>query len=77
MDILARILKAFSNVNIKLVGYPDTTGDSIQRKAEALRRASEAKDLLVERGIDPKRIEVETTEAEAKGGKLELAVTKL
>jgi outer membrane protein OmpA-like peptidoglycan-associated protein len=77
MDILAKILKAFPGVNIKLIGHADTISDSDQQKAQGLRRASDARTLLVERGIDAGRIDVEGAETEAKGSKLELTVTKL
>ena len=50
MDLLAKVLKAYPAVTIKLVGHPETISDSVQQKAEALRRANDAKSLLVERG---------------------------
>jgi outer membrane protein OmpA-like peptidoglycan-associated protein len=77
MDILAKILKAFPGVNIKLLGHAATASDSVQQKAEGFRLATEAKHLLVERGVDSRRIDVEGAETESKGGKLELQVTKL
>jgi outer membrane protein OmpA-like peptidoglycan-associated protein len=77
IDILAKILKVFSSVNIKLQGHATVASDSMQEKAEGLRRATEVKNLLVERGVDPNRIVVEGTESEMKDGKLNLVVTKL
>jgi outer membrane protein OmpA-like peptidoglycan-associated protein len=77
MDILARILKAFPSVRIKLIGHPSAEGDTSQQRADGLRRATSAKSLLVERGVDPPRIDVDVAETEPKDGRLELAVTKL
>jgi outer membrane protein OmpA-like peptidoglycan-associated protein len=77
IDILARILKAVPSVNIKLVGHPDTATDSTRRRDEALRRATDAKGLLVQRGVNADRIEVEGAETEAKDARLVLVVTKI
>jgi outer membrane protein OmpA-like peptidoglycan-associated protein len=77
MDLLAKILKAFPRVNIKLVGHPDSATDTARRKDEGLRRATDAKAQLVERGVDANRIAAEGTEADKEGGHLELVVTKL
>jgi outer membrane protein OmpA-like peptidoglycan-associated protein len=77
MDLLAKILRAFPAVTIKLVGYPETVTDSVQQKAEALRHANDAKNLLVERGVDPNRIAVDASDAVKKDVPLELVVTRL
>jgi outer membrane protein OmpA-like peptidoglycan-associated protein len=77
MDLLAKILKAYPPVTIKLVGHPVTITDSVQQRAEALRRANDAKSLLVERGVDSNRIAVEAAETVKKVAPLELVVTRV
>jgi outer membrane protein OmpA-like peptidoglycan-associated protein len=77
IDILAKILKAYPAANIKFVGHSNVVSDSEQRKADGLRRATDAKNLLVERGVAEDRVAAEGSEAEANTTSLELRVTKL
>lgn len=54
---LAKIMTAYPRVQIKLTGYTDNTGDSLQNRKLSLKRAFAVKNLLVANGIKDLRID--------------------
>jgi K(+)-stimulated pyrophosphate-energized sodium pump len=86
---IATILKAYPNVNIKLGGYTDNTGDSIANVKLSHERAEAAKAAIVKNGITAKRIEAEgygpqfpicgandTKECKAQNRRIDVRITK-
>ncbi len=57
--LLAKILKAFGNAKLKIVGHSDNVGDPEVNKKKSLARATAVKDALVEAGAPGDRITVE------------------
>jgi hypothetical protein len=56
---LATILKAYPSIELKLGGYTDNSGDSVQNVALSQQRAESAKNELVKLGVDAKRLTAE------------------
>jgi OOP family OmpA-OmpF porin len=56
---IAAILKAYPNVNIKIGGYTDNSGDAQHNLTLSQDRAMGVKDQLVARGISPDRLEAQ------------------
>jgi OmpA-OmpF porin, OOP family len=54
---LAKIMAAYPRVQVKLTGYTDNTGDSLQNRKLSLKRAFTVKNLLVANGIQDIRID--------------------
>ena len=85
---IAEILKAFPNVNIKLGGYTDNTGDSNANLKLSTERASSVKAELIKLGITGARLESEgygqenpvaqneTEEGRAANRRISIRVTK-
>ena len=85
---IAEILKAFPNVNIKLGGYTDNTGDSNANLKLSTERASSVKAELIKLGITDARLESEgygqenpvaqneTEEGRAANRRISIRVTK-
>ena len=85
---LARIMTAYPRVQLKLTGYTDNTGDSLQNRKLSLKRAFAIKNLLVANGIQDLRIDFTgkgssnpiasnaTEEGKAKNRRIEVKVVK-
>jgi outer membrane protein OmpA-like peptidoglycan-associated protein len=85
---LTRVLSAYPNSRVKLVGYTDTTGDPAANKALSLARAKTVGDMLSNGGVAPARIETDgmgqenpvapndTDTGRARNRRLELVVTQ-
>jgi len=56
---LTRLLSAYPNSRVKLVGYTDTTGEPAANKALSLERAKTVGDMLSKGGVAPGRIETD------------------
>ncbi len=59
LDNLFEMLNCYNTINIKMGGYTDNSGDSVQNVALSLQRAKAAMGYLVKKGIPANRIEVE------------------
>ncbi|SOE23354.1 K(+)-stimulated pyrophosphate-energized sodium pump [Spirosomataceae bacterium TFI 002] len=59
VENIAKILKAFKNVKIKVGGYTDNTGDAASNLQLSSDRATAVKNALLELGINNSRIESE------------------
>ncbi len=57
LNNIALILKAYPNVNVKIGGYTDNTGDPAANMALSTARAKHVMDSLVAQGVDPSRLE--------------------
>jgi OmpA-OmpF porin, OOP family len=85
---LAKIMTAYPRVQLKLTGYTDNTGDSLQNRKLSLKRAFAVKNLLVANGIQDLRIDFTgkgssnpiasnaTEEGKAKNRRIEVKVVK-
>ena len=85
---VASILKAFPNVEIKIGGYTDNTGDKAANMKLSADRAATVVGELVKMGIDPKRLSSEgygdahpvadngTEEGRQKNRRVSMSVTK-
>jgi OmpA-OmpF porin, OOP family len=85
---LAKIMSAYPRVQLKLTGYTDNTGDSLQNRKLSLKRAFAVKNLLVANGIQDLRIDFTgkgslnpiasnaTEEGKAKNRRIEVKVVK-
>jgi OmpA-OmpF porin, OOP family len=85
---LAKIMTAYPRVQVKLTGYTDNTGDSLQNRKLSLKRAFAVKNMLVANGIQDLRIDFTgkgssnpvasnaTEEGKAKNRRIELKVVK-
>jgi OmpA-OmpF porin, OOP family len=85
---LAKIMLAYPRVQVKLTGYTDNTGDSLQNRKLSLKRAFAVKNMLVANGIQDLRIDFTgkgssnpvasnaTEEGKAKNRRIELKVVK-
>ncbi|MET4142161.1 OmpA family protein [Pedobacter sp. UYP1] len=85
---MVAILKAYPEVNLKLGGYTDNTGDAAINKKIANERANAAMQELVKLGVDPKRLEAEgygaehpiasndTADGKAQNRRIDIRVTK-
>jgi OmpA-OmpF porin, OOP family len=54
---LAKIMTAYPRVQVKLTGYTDNTGDSLQNRKLSIKRAFAVRNLLVTNGISDIRID--------------------
>jgi len=83
------ILMAYPNLNIKLGGYTDNTGDDAENQKLSNERAKAAKAAIVKLGVDGRRIESEgygsqhpvcaandTKECKAQNRRIDIRVTK-
>jgi OOP family OmpA-OmpF porin len=85
---MVAILKAYPDVNLKLGGYTDNTGDAAINKKISNERANAAMLELVKLGVDPKRLEAEgygaehpiasndTADGKAQNRRIDIRVTK-
>jgi OmpA-OmpF porin, OOP family len=85
---LAKIMTAYPRVQVKLTGYTDNTGDSLQNRKLSLKRAFAVKNMLLANGIQDLRIDFTgkgssnpvasnaTEEGKAKNRRIELKVVK-
>ncbi len=85
---LAKIMSAYPRVQVKLTGYTDNAGDSLQNRKLSLKRAFAVKSLLVANGIKDLRIDFTgrgasnpiasnaTEEGKAKNRRIEVKVVK-
>jgi len=85
---MVAILKAYPDVNLKLGGYTDNTGDAAINKKISNERANAAMMELVKLGVDPKRLEAEgygaehpiasndTADGKAQNRRIDIRVTK-
>jgi OmpA-OmpF porin, OOP family len=62
--LVAKVMKAFGNAKLKIVGHSDNVGDPEVNKKRSLARATAVKDALVEAGAPGDRITVEGAGAE-------------
>ncbi len=88
LDDLSAILDAYKNVNIKVSGHTDNTGNAAANKTLSENRAKSVKQYLVTKGIAGARIETEgigqespvatndTDEGRAQNRRVEVYVTK-
>ena len=88
LENVSEILKAYPEVNVKLGGYTDTTGDSVANLKLSTDRAQSVKKSLVDLGIEASRLESEgygeahpvasndTEEGRAKNRRISVRVTK-
>jgi K(+)-stimulated pyrophosphate-energized sodium pump len=85
---IAEILKAYPNVNVKLGGYTDNTGNAASNQKLSEDRATSVREELVNLGIDKDRLEAEgygqehpvasndTEEGRAQNRRISIRVTK-
>lgn len=85
---LAKIMSAFPRVQVKITGFTDNTGDSVQNRKLSLKRAFAIKNLLVANGVQSLRIDFtgkgssnpvatnSTDEGKAKNRRIEMKVVK-
>ncbi|MEA5460566.1 OmpA family protein [Arcicella sp. LKC2W] len=85
---LAKIMTAYPRVQVKLTGYTDNTGDSLQNRKLSFKRAFAVKNLLVANGVQDLRIDFAgkgasnpiasnaTEEGKAKNRRIEMKVVK-
>jgi OOP family OmpA-OmpF porin len=85
---LAKIMSAYPRVQVKLTGYTDNTGDSLQNRKLSFKRAFAVKNLLVANGVQDLRIDFAgkgasnpiasnaTEEGKAKNRRIEMKVVK-
>ncbi len=85
---LAKIMTAYPRVQVKLTGYTDNTGDSLQNRKLSMKRASTVRNILVASGIQELRIDFAgkgssnpiasnaTEEGKAKNRRIEVKVVK-
>lgn len=88
LDNIAAILKAFPNVNVKIGGYTDNTGDAAANQRLSQQRAESVQQALIGKGITAGRLEAEgygaqhpvadnaTEEGRARNRRIALRVTK-
>jgi len=88
LENVAEILKAYPEVNVKLGGYTDNTGDPVSNLKLSTDRASSVKKSLTDLGISKSRLESEgygeehaiasndTEEGRAKNRRISIRVTK-
>lgn len=88
MNNIAAILKAYPNVNVKVGGYTDNTGDPAANRTLSRQRADAVRQALTAKGIDAKRMVAEgygsdhpvgdnaTEEGRAMNRRIALRVTK-
>ena len=88
LNNIAAILKAYPNVNVKVGGYTDNTGDPAANRTLSQQRADAVRQALTAKGIDPKRMVAEgygsdhpvgdnaTEEGRAMNRRIALRVTK-
>lgn len=85
---LAKIMLAYPRVQVKLTGYTDNTGDSIQNRRLSLKRAFAIKSVLIANGVQDLRVDFAgrgssnpvasnaTEEGKAKNRRIEVKVVK-
>jgi len=85
---MVAILKAYPDVNLKLGGYTDNTGDAAINKKISNERANAAMQELIKLGVDAKRLEAEgygaehpiasndTADGKAQNRRIDIRVTK-
>lgn len=85
---IAAILKAYPNVQLKMGGYTDNTGDAAVNQKISTERANTAKEALVKLGVDAKRLSAEgygqdhpiasndTSEGRAQNRRIDVRVTQ-
>lgn len=56
LEALATMMKQHPSMEIELIAHTDSRGENAYNLALSLRRAETAKDFLVSRGVEPKRI---------------------
>lgn len=56
LEALAAMMKQYPSMEIELIAHTDSRGDNAYNLALSLRRAESAKDFLVSRNVEPKRI---------------------
>ena len=88
LDNIAAVLKAYPNVNVKIGGYTDNTGDAAANQRLSQQRAEAVQQALVGKGIASGRLAAEgygaqhpvgdnaTEEGRAKNRRIALRVTK-
>jgi len=88
LNNIASVLTAYPNVNVKIGGYTDNTGDASSNRQLSQQRADAVRQTLIGKGIDPKRMQAEgygsqhavgdnaTEEGRAKNRRIALRVTK-
>jgi OmpA-OmpF porin, OOP family len=88
LDNIAAVLKAYPNVNVKIGGYTDSTGDAAANQRLSQQRAEAVQQALVSKGIAAGRLEAEgygaqhavadnsTEEGRARNRRIALRVTK-
>ncbi|WP_396625884.1 DUF937 domain-containing protein [Luteitalea sp.] len=88
LDAIAAILKAYPNVNIKIGGYTDNTGDKAANQKLSQARAENTMKAIVERGIAATRLAAEgygdqfpvasndTEDGRARNRRIDVRVTK-
>jgi len=88
LNNIAAVLRAYPNVNVKIGGYTDSTGDASSNRRLSQQRADAVRQTLVGKGIDARRMKAEgygsqhpvgnnaTDEGRAKNRRIALRVTK-
>jgi OmpA-OmpF porin, OOP family len=88
LNNIAEIMKAYPNVHVKIGGYTDNTGDPTANQALSEARAKNVMAALVNKGVDPSRLEAQgygdqypvgdnsTEEGRAKNRRIALRVTQ-
>lgn len=88
LNNIAEIMKAYPNVHAKIGGYTDNTGDPASNQALSEARAKNVMAALVNKGVDPSRLEAQgygdqypvgdnsTEEGRAKNRRIALRVTQ-
>jgi outer membrane protein OmpA-like peptidoglycan-associated protein len=57
LEDLARVLAAYPNARVRIVGYTDSRGGELPNQALAYQRARSVAEVLEDRGVDENRIE--------------------
>ena len=88
LNNIASVLTAYPNVNVKIGGYTDNTGDASSNRRLSQQRADAVRQTLIGKGIDARRTKAEgygsqhavgdnaTDEGRAKNRRIALRVTK-
>jgi outer membrane protein OmpA-like peptidoglycan-associated protein len=59
LEVIRQFLDQNPGVSLKIIGHTDTTGEQAHNQALSLERARQVKQLLLARGVNPNRLQIE------------------